>query len=53
MPLAAHLHLQLGDSPLQPQQLLLQCGFLSLEGRDLLLDSAILCLLEIEMPFPE
>jgi hypothetical protein len=33
--------------------LLLQSRFFALERSDLLLDSAIFCLLEIEMPFPK
>ena len=51
--LAADLHFELGDSSLQSQQLLLQGCFLSLEGGDLLLDSAVFGLLEIKVPFPE
>lgn len=53
MSLAAHLHLQLGDSPLQAQELLLQGGLLPLEGCYLLLDAAIFSLLEIKMSLPK
>lgn len=49
---AADLHFQLGDSPLQSEELLLQGGLFSLEGGDLLLDAAILGLLEVEMALP-
>ena len=51
--LAAHLHLEFGDSALQAQELLLQGGLLPLEGGDLLLDAAVLSLLEIEVSFPK
>ena len=50
--LAADLHLQLGDPSLQSEQLLLQGRLLALEGGDLLLDAAVLRLLEVEMPLP-
>jgi len=53
MGLTADLHLELSDSSLEPQQLLLQSCFLALEGGDLLLDSAVLCLLEVKMSFPK
>ena len=51
--LAADLHLKFGDSSLQSQELLLQCGLFSFEGGDLLLDSAVFCLLEVKVSFPE
>ena len=53
MSLAADLHLQLGDSSLQAEELLLQGGLFSLERGDLLLDAAVLRLLEIEMSLPK
>jgi hypothetical protein len=46
------LHLEFGDSPLQAEELLLECSFFSLQRGDLLLDAAVLSLLEIEMSFP-
>lgn len=49
---AADLHLQFGDPTLQTEQLLLQGSLLALEGGDLLLDTAVLRLLEVEMPLP-
>jgi len=51
--LATDLHLKFCDSALESEELLLECGFLALERGDLLLDSAILCFLEIEMPLPK
>ena len=51
--LASHLHLQLGDSSLQAEELLLQGGLFSLQRGDLLLDAAVLRLLEVEMPLPK
>lgn len=51
--LAADLHFEFGNAALESEQLLLKCGLLALEGRDLLLDPAVLSLLEIEMSFPE
>lgn len=48
---ASDLHFEFGDSSLKSEKLLLKCSFLSFEGCDLLLDSAVLCLLEIKMPF--
>lgn len=51
MMLTANLHLQLSNPPLKSKQLLLERGLLSFEWGDLLLDAAILRLLEIEMPF--
>ena len=51
--LTADLHLQLRNSPLQSQQLLLKGSFFSLERSDLLLDATVLSLLEIEVPLPE
>jgi hypothetical protein len=50
--LAADLHLQLSDPPLQPQQLLLQGGLFALERGDLLLYATILGFLEVKMPLP-
>lgn len=47
------LHLQLRDSSLQAQELLLEGGLFSFEGGDLLLNPAVLCLLEIEVSFPK
>lgn len=52
MALTSDLHFQLSYSPLEPQQLLLESSLLALERRNLLLDSAIFCLLEIEVPLP-
>lgn len=49
---ASDLHLKFGDPPLQAEQLLLQGCLLALEGSDLLLDAAVLGLLEVEMPLP-
>lgn len=50
--LAADLHFQLSDSPLKSKELLLEGGLLPLEWGDLLLDAAILGLLEVEMTLP-
>ena len=47
------LHLQFRNSSLQSKELLLEGGFLSLQRCDLLLDSTVLCLLEVEVPFPD
>ena len=49
MSFVSYLHLQFGDSSLKTQQLLLKSCFLTLQCCDLLLDSAVLSLLEIEM----
>jgi hypothetical protein len=48
----SNLHLKFCDSPLESKELLLQGGLFSFKRSDLLLDSAILCLLEVEMPLP-
>ena len=53
MSFTADLHLQFSDPPLQAKQLLLQCGLFSLQRGDLLLYSAILRFLEVEMPLPK
>ena len=50
--LAADLHLELSDPPLQAEQLLLESGLLALEGGDLLLDATVLGLLEVEVSLP-
>jgi hypothetical protein len=49
LPFVSDLHLQLSDPSLQTQQLLLQSSLFPLQGSDLLLDSAVLSLLEIEV----
>ena len=53
MSFTADLHLQFGDPPLQAEQLLLQGCLFSLQRGDLLLYSAILRFLEVEMPLPK
>lgn len=53
MSLASDLHFEFSDSPLQAQELLLECGLLALEGGDLLLDAAVFSLLEVEVSLPE
>ena len=53
MLLAADLHFQLGDSPLEAEELLLEGCFFAFERGDLLLDPAVLGLLEVKMSFPE
>ena len=50
--LAADLHFEFGDAPLEAEQLLLEGGLFALEGSDLLLDAAVLGLLEVEMSLP-
>ena len=52
MGLAANLHLQLGDPSLKAKQLLLEGSLLTFQGSNLLLDSTVLCLLEIKVSFP-
>jgi len=47
------LHLQLGDSSLQAEELLLKGCLFAFEGGDLLLDTAVFGLLEIEVSLPE
>lgn len=49
---ASDLHFEFRDSPLESEKLLLESGLFTLEGGDLLLDSAILCLLEVEVALP-
>lgn len=53
MCLAADLHLKFGDSSLKSEQLLLKGCFFTLERGNLLLDSAVFCLLEIKVTLPE
>ena len=50
--LISNLHLQFRDSSLQSEQLLLEGCFLSLEGCDLLLNSTVFSLLEVEVTLP-
>jgi hypothetical protein len=52
MAFASNLHLQFSDPPLQAEQLLLQGCLLPLERRDLLLNAAVLCFLEVKMSLP-
>jgi hypothetical protein len=47
---ASNLHFEFSDSPLESEELLLQSGLFSFEGGDLLLDPAILGLLEVPLP---
>ena len=47
------LHFEFCDSPLEAKQLLLQRSLLPFQGRDLLLNSTVFCLLKIKMPFPK
>ena len=49
MTIVTNLHLKLSDSSLKSQKLLLQSRLLALEGSDLLLNSAVLSLLKIEV----
>lgn len=51
--LATDLHLKFGDAPLEAEELLLKSSFLTLEGGDLLLDTTVFCLLEVEVSLPE
>ena len=53
MTLASYLHFEFSDAALQAQQLLLQGSLLSLKGSDLLLDAAVLGLLEVEVSLPD
>jgi hypothetical protein len=46
---ASYLHLQLSDSSLESQKLLLKSCFFPFQSGDLLLNSAVLSLLEIEV----
>jgi hypothetical protein len=50
--LAANLHLQLGYSTLEAKKLLLKSSLLTFQRSYLLLDSTVLCLLEIKVSFP-
>jgi len=50
--LAANLHLQLGDSSLKAKKLLLESSLFTFKRSYLLLNSTVLCLLEIKVSFP-
>jgi hypothetical protein len=53
VPFTSDLHLKLGNSSLEAEELLLEGCLFSLERGNLLLDSAVLSFLEVKMTLPE